>query len=85
MSEQEQLMDNLLNLDLEIIDIVRDLHKENWNSDSLKTKIEDLLKIRDEMVVKLMSLMERIILVIVVMTIIMMNQIHQNSYLEIFP
>ena len=56
MSEQEQLMDNLLNLDLEIIDIVRDLHKENWNSDSLKTKIEDLLKIRDEMVVKLMSL-----------------------------
>jgi hypothetical protein len=56
MSEQEQLMDNLLNLDLEIIDIVRDLYKENWNSDSLKTKIEDLLKIRDEMVVKLMSL-----------------------------
>jgi hypothetical protein len=55
MSEQEQLMDNLLNLDLEIIDTVRDLHKENWNSDSLKTKVEDLLKIRDEMVVKLMS------------------------------
>jgi len=56
MSEQEQLMDNLLNLDLEIIDAVRDLHKENWNSDSLKKQVEDLLKIRDEMVVKLMSL-----------------------------
>jgi len=55
MSEQEELMDNLLNLDLEIIDTVRDLHKENWNSDSLKEKVEDLLKIRDEMVVKLMS------------------------------
>ena len=44
MSEQEELMDNLLNLDLEIIDTVRDLHKENWNSDSLKEKVEDLLK-----------------------------------------
>jgi hypothetical protein len=56
MNEQEQLMDNLLNLDLEIIDTVRGLHQENWNSDSLKKQIEDLLKIRDEMVVKLMSL-----------------------------
>jgi len=55
MSEQEQLMDNLLNLDLEIIDAVRDLHKENWNSDSLKKQIGDLLKVRDDMVVKLMS------------------------------
>ena len=55
MSEQEELMDNLLNLDLEIIDAVRDLHKENWNSNSLKEKVENLLKIRDEMVVKLMS------------------------------
>jgi len=55
MSEQEQLMDNLLNLDLEIIDNVRNLQKENWNSDSLKKQVEDLLKIRDEMVVKLMS------------------------------
>ena len=55
MSAQEQLMDNLLNLDLEIIDNVRNLQKENWNSDSLKKQVEDLLKIRDEMVVKLMS------------------------------
>jgi len=55
MSEQEELMDNLLNLDLEIIDTVRDLHKENWNSNPLKEKVEDLLKIRDELVVKLMS------------------------------
>ncbi len=29
MNEQEQLMDNLLNVDLEIIDVVRELHKEN--------------------------------------------------------
>ena len=55
MSEQEQLMDNLLNLDLEIIDAVRELHKDTWNSESLKKQIGDLLKIRDEMVVKLMS------------------------------
>ena len=56
MSEQEQLMDNLLNLDLDIIDTIRELHKENWISDSLKQQISDSLKIRDEMVVKLMSL-----------------------------
>jgi hypothetical protein len=56
MSEQEQLMDNLLNLDLEIIDTIRKLHQENWNSDSLKKQIGDSLKIRDEMVVTLMSL-----------------------------
>ena len=56
MSEQEQLMDNLLNVDLEIIDAVRALQKENWTSDSLKKQVEDLLKIRDEMVVELMSL-----------------------------
>jgi len=55
MSEQEQLMDNLLNLDLEIIDAVRELHKSTWTSESLKKQIEDSLKIRDEMVVKLMS------------------------------
>ena len=54
MSEQEQLMDNLLNVDLEIIDEVRELQRENWNSDSSKQKIGDL-KIRDEMVQKLMS------------------------------
>ena len=55
MSEQEQLMDNLLNLDLEIIDIIRELRQENWDSDNLKQKIGDLLKIRDETVEKLMS------------------------------
>ena len=56
MSEQEELMDNLLNVDLEIIDIVRALQQENWNSEQLKNQVTDLLKIRDEMVVKLMSL-----------------------------
>ena len=56
MSEQEQLMDNLLNLDLEIIDTVRQLQQENWNSDSLKNQVGDSLKIRDEMVAKLMAL-----------------------------
>ena len=56
MSEQEELMDNLLNVDLEIIDIVRALQQENWNSEKLKNQVTDLLKIRDEMVVKLMSL-----------------------------
>lgn len=55
MNEQEQLMDNLLNVDLEIIDTIRELHKENWNSESLKHQVGDLLKIRDEMVEKLMS------------------------------
>ena len=56
MSEQEELMDNLLNVDLEIIDIVRALQQENWNSEQLKNQVTDLLKIRDDMVVKLMSL-----------------------------
>ena len=55
MSEQEELMDNLLNIDLEIIDSVRALQKENWVSETLRNQVEDLLKIRDEMVVKLMS------------------------------
>ncbi|HEY5735389.1 MAG TPA: hypothetical protein VIS47_02400 [Nitrosopumilus sp.] len=55
MNEQEQLMDNLLNVDLEIIDVVRELHKTNWDSMSLKDQVGDLLKIRDEMVQKLMS------------------------------
>ena len=55
MNEQEQLMDNLLNVDLEIIDVVRELHQGNWTSDSLKAQVGDLLKIRDEMVQKLMS------------------------------
>jgi len=31
MSEQEQIMDNLLNVDLEIIDAVRELRNENWD------------------------------------------------------
>ena len=55
MTEQEELMDNLLNVDLEIIDAIRELHQRNWDSNSLKQQIEDLLKIRDEMVEKLMS------------------------------
>jgi|TARA_B110000037_G_scaffold68840_1_gene83349 hypothetical protein len=55
MNEQEELMDSLLNIDLEIIDNVRALQKENWVSETLKIQVEDLLKIRDEMVVKLMS------------------------------
>lgn len=56
MDTSEQLMDNLLNVDLEIIDVVRELHKSNWDSTSLKQQVGDLLKIRDEMVKELMSL-----------------------------
>lgn len=56
MNDQEQLMDNLLNVDLEIIDIVRELHQGNWDSKSLKDQVGDLLKIRDEMVQELISL-----------------------------
>ena len=55
MNEQEQIMDNLLNMDLEIIDTVRDLRRENWNSETLKHQIDDLLNLRDELVEKLMS------------------------------
>jgi len=55
MNEQEQLMDNLLNVDLEIIDVVKELNQGNWTSNSLKSQVGDLLKIRDEMVQKLMS------------------------------
>lgn len=55
MNEQEQLMDNLLNVDLEIIDVIRELQQENWSSESMKQQIGDLLKIRDEMVQQLMS------------------------------
>ena len=55
MNEQEELMDNLLNIDLEIIDVVRELQQGNWDSVSLKQQVGDLLKIRDEMVQKLMS------------------------------
>jgi len=56
MNEQEELMDNLLNVDLEIIDVVRELQQGNWDSTSLKDQVGDLLKIRDEMVQKLVSL-----------------------------
>ncbi len=48
-------MDNLLNVDLEIIDVVREFQQGNWDSESLKQQVGDLLKIRDEMVEKLMS------------------------------
>ena len=58
MNEQEQLMDNLLNVDLEIVDTVRELRQQNWSSDSLKEKVDDLLNLRDEMVQKLMSFSE---------------------------
>ena len=56
MSEQEELMDNLLNIDLEIIENVRSLEKENWNSETLKNQVTDLLKIHDEIVGKLRAL-----------------------------
>jgi len=56
MNEQEALMDNLLNVDLEIIDVVRTLHQGNWDSESMKQQVGDLLKIRDEMVQQLMSM-----------------------------
>ncbi|MCV0429972.1 hypothetical protein [Nitrosopumilus sp.] len=56
MNEQEQLMDNLLNIDLEIIDVVRELQQGHWDSISLKDQVGDLLKIRDEMVQTLMSM-----------------------------
>ena len=56
MTEQEDLMDNLQNVDLEIIDVVRELQQVNWDSTSLKDQVGDLLKIRDEMVQKLVSL-----------------------------
>ncbi|MHA7647366.1 hypothetical protein [Nitrosopumilus sp. S4] len=55
MSEQEQIMDNLLNVDLEIIDAIRELHQKHWDSDSLKQQVGDLLKIRDEMVEQLIT------------------------------
>lgn len=55
MNEQEQLMDNLLNIDLEIIDTVRALLQENWESGSLKQQVGELIKVRDDMVEKLMS------------------------------
>ena len=32
MTEQEELMDNILNVDLEIVETVRTLQQENWNT-----------------------------------------------------
>jgi len=45
MDDQEHLMDNLLNVDYEIIDVVRELHQSNWDSTFLKQQVGDLLKI----------------------------------------
>ncbi|MBA0908385.1 MAG: hypothetical protein ITD33_05890 [Nitrosarchaeum sp.] len=56
MNKQEQLMDNLLNIDLEIIDCVRSLQESNWDSGNLKQQVGDLLKIRDNMLEKLILL-----------------------------
>ena len=50
MSEQEELMDNILNVDLEIVETVRTLQQENWNTEILKNQVTDLLKIHDELV-----------------------------------
>ena len=47
MSEQEELMDNIMNVDLEIIETVRTLQQENWNTEELKNQVTDLLKIHD--------------------------------------
>ena len=56
MNQQEELMDSILNTDLEIIETVRSLQKENWNDESLKNQVTDLLKIHDETITKLRSL-----------------------------
>jgi uncharacterized protein YutD len=56
MSEQEELMDNIMNVDLEIIETVRTLQQENWNTEELKNQVTDLLKIHDEIVGKLRTL-----------------------------
>ena len=56
MSEQEELMDNILNVDLEIVETVRTLQQENWNTESLKNQVIDLLQIHDELVGKMRSL-----------------------------
>ena len=56
MSKQEELMDNIMNVDLEIIETVRTLHQENWNTEELKNQVTDLLKIHDEIVGKLRAL-----------------------------
>ncbi|MDC0605395.1 hypothetical protein OAO63_01965 [Nitrosopumilus sp.] len=56
MSDQEELMDNILNVDLEIVETVRTLQQENWNTEALKNQVIDLLKIHDELVAKIRSL-----------------------------
>ena len=55
MNEQEELMDTILNVDLEIVETVRTLQQENWNTEELKNQITDLLKIHDELVNKMRS------------------------------
>ena len=55
MSEQEELMDTILNVDLEIVETVRTLQQENWNTEELKNQVTDLLKIHDELVGKMRS------------------------------
>jgi archaellum component FlaC len=56
MCEQEELMDNILDVDLEIVETVRTLQQENWNTEELKNQVTDLLKIHDELVGKIRSL-----------------------------
>ena len=58
MIEQEELMDTILNVDLEIVETVRTLQQENWNTEELKNQVIDLLKIHDELVDKMMSIAE---------------------------
>ena len=55
MNEQEELMDTILNVDLEIVETVRTLQQENWNTEELKNQVTDLLKIHDELVDKMRS------------------------------
>ena len=55
MNEQEELMDTILNVDLEIVETVRTLQQENWNTEELKNQVIDLLKIHDELVAKMRS------------------------------
>ena len=50
MNQQEELMDNILNVDLEIVETVRTLQQENWNTETLKNQVTDLLKIHDDLV-----------------------------------
>ena len=56
MSEHEELMDNILNVDLEIVETVRTLQQENWNTETLKNQVTDLLKIHDDLVGKIRSI-----------------------------